>query len=155
MKTSVKGIDLIKSFEGLRLNAYDDLQPKILLSAATKIKGKLTIGYGHTGKIDGLPIMWYTHVTKAQALELLKCDLEKFEKNVMKYNKKYNWTQNEFDALVCFAYNNGSIDKLTALGTRSKAVIAQKILLYNKAGGKVLDGLTRRREEEKALFITK
>lgn len=155
MKTSEKGIDIIKSFEGLRLNAYDDLQPKILLSAATKIKGKLTIGYGHTGKVDGLPIMWYTHVTKAQALELLKCDLEKFEKNVMKYNKKYNWTQNEFDALVCFALNVGSIDQLVALGIRSKKAISEKMLCYNKSGGKVLDGLTRRREMERVLFLTK
>lgn len=76
----------------------------------------------------------------------------KYEKKVDKYSK-YNFNQNEFDALVSFAYNVGSIDGLTANGTRTKAQIASKILAYNKAGGKVLSGLTRRRQAEYALFI--
>ena len=58
----------------------------------------------------------------------------------------YNWNQNEFDALVSFAYNIGSIDGLTASGSRSKEEIADKIQAYNKAGGKVLSGLIRRRQ---------
>ena len=65
----------------------------------------------------------------------------------------YNWNQNEFDALVSFAYNIGSIDGLTASGSRSKDEIADKFLAYNRAGGKVLSGLTRRRQEERALSI--
>lgn len=155
MRTSSKGIEIIKEFEGCRLIAYDDAQPKVILTADTKIKGTLTIGYGHTGKVGEFPIKWCTAITQAKATVLLKEDLEKFEKKVAKYDKKYKWTQNEFDALVCFAYNVGSIDQLTALGTRSKATIASKMLLYNKSGGKVLDGLTRRREAEQALFLTK
>lgn len=159
MKTSDKGIELIKSFEGLRQNAYDDQQPNVILTSKTKIKGTLTIGYGHTGKVFDQKLVWYTHISKAEATELLKADLEKFEKKVEKHNKKYKWTQNEFDALVSFAFNIGSIDQLTALGTRSKATIAQKILAYNKMRirGKLtpIAGLTRRREAERALFLAK
>lgn len=86
-------------------------------------------------------------ISAAQAEAYLRADLEKYEKKVDKY-RKYAWTQNEFDAMVSFAYNVGSIDKLTANGTRSKPVIAEKLLLYNKGGGKVLPGLVRRREAE-------
>lgn len=157
MRTSEKGIELIKNFEGLRQSAYDDLQPNVKLTETTKIKGTLTIGYGHTGKVDGLKIVWHTYISKYQAVELLVEDLEKFEKKVAKYNKIYHWTQNEFDALVSFAFNIGSIGQLTALGTRSKATIARKICAYNKMriNGKLttVDGLTRRREREQELFI--
>ena len=73
---------------------------------------------------------------------------------VLEYDKQYNWNQNELDALVSFCYNIGSIKQLTADGTRSKAVVASKILQYNKAGGKVYRGLTRRRKAERELFLT-
>ncbi|MDD7026949.1 MAG: D-Ala-D-Ala carboxypeptidase family metallohydrolase, partial [Lachnospiraceae bacterium] len=66
----------------------------------------------------------------------------------------YNWNQNEFDALVSFAFNIGSIDLLTSKGTRTKERIAEKMLLYVKGGGKVLPGLLKRRKEEQALFLT-
>ena len=137
MKTSQKGIDLIKQFEGCHLTAY---------KCPT---GKLTIGYGHTAGVkEGQKI------TQAQADAYLKADLEKFEKHVDTYNNKYKWNQNEFDALVSFAFNIGNIDQLTAKGTRSRAVIAEKILLYNKDGeGKVLTGLTKRRQAEQKMFL--
>ena len=64
-----------------------------------------------------------------------------------KYSK-YKWNQNEFDALVSFAYG------LTSSGFRSKDEIVDKFLAYNRVGGKILSGLTRRRQEERALFIT-
>lgn len=136
MKTSQTGIDLIKKFEGCRLDAY-------------KCPGGVwTIGYGHTAGVTA-----GQKISTAQAEAYLRADLEKFEKLVAKYDSKYRWTQNEFDAMVSFAYNLGSIDKLTAKGTRTKNVIAEKILLYNKAGGKVLAGLTKRRQAERELFI--
>lgn len=138
MKTSQNGINLIKKFEGCRLKAYK--------CAA----GKWTIGYGHTAGVKSTNV-----ITQEKAEEVLKADLEKYEKNVEKYNGKYGWNQNEFDALVSFAFNLGSIDKLTADGTRSREVIAEKILCYNKAGGKVLAGLTERRKAEQKLFLTK
>lgn len=136
--TSQTGINLIKKFEGCRLTAYK--------CAA----GVWTIGYGHTNGVKAGQT-----ITSAQAELYLKKDLKKFEDKVNKYNSKYNWQQNEFDALVSFAYNVGSIDQLTANGTRSKSIIADKILLYNKAGGKILNGLTTRRKTERELFLRK
>lgn len=138
MKTSDKGINLIKSYEGLKLQSY------------RCPSGIWTIGYGHTtGVKQGMTI------TQTQADAFLKQDLERFEKLVEKYNDKYGWTQNEFDALVSFAFNIGNIDQLTAQGTRNKAVIAQKMLEYTKSGGKSLAGLLKRRKEEQTLFLTK
>ena len=136
MKTSQAGINLIKQFEGCRLEAYKCPA------------GVWTIGYGHT-----VGVQQGQKISSVQAEAYLRSDLEKYEKKVDKYNK-YGWRQNEFDAMVSFAYNVGSIDKLTANGTRSKAVIADKLLLYNKGGGKVLSGLVRRREAERALFLS-
>lgn len=136
MKTSRNGINLIKQFEGCRLDAYKCPA------------GVWTIGYGHTAGVKQ-----GDKISAAQAEAYLRADLEKYEKKVDKYSK-YCWNQNEFDTLVSFAYNLGSIDQLTANGTRSRAVIAEKILLYNKAGGKVLAGLTKRREAERELFLT-
>lgn len=137
MKISDKGLEIIKTFEGCHLTAY--LCPA----------GKLTIGYGHTkGVYKGMTI------TKVQANTFLKEDCANAEKNVNSFNTKYSWTQNEFDALVSFAYNIGSINQLTANGTRSKEVIASKILEYNKSGGKVLSGLVKRRKAEHDLFVS-
>ena len=135
MKISTTGLNLIKSFEGCRLTAY--LCPA----------GVWTIGYGHTGNVKS-----GQKITQKQADNYLKSDLTRFEKHVMSFNKIYKWTQNEFDAMVSFTYNVGSITQLTANGTRTKKQISEKILAYDKAAGKTLAGLTRRRQAEKALF---
>lgn len=137
MKISNNCIELVKEFEGCVLTAYKCPA------------GVWTIGYGHTEGVHSGQV-----TTKKQAEDTLKSDLTKFEDKVRKYSK-YNWNQNEFDALVSFAFNIGSIDQLTAKGTRTKAQISEKILAYNKASGKVLPGLTRRRKAEKALFDKK
>lgn len=139
MRISQKGIDLIKQLEGCRLRAYKPVPTEQYW----------TIGYGHYGADVSANMV----INQAQAEALLREDLVKFENKVNKYDGKYHWTQNELDALVSFAYNLGSIDRLTANGTRSKADIADKMLLYNVAGGKVLDGLTRRRKAERELFL--
>lgn len=135
MKVSNNGLNLIMKFEGCRLTAYQDAV------------GVWTIGYGHTSGVRK-----GQRITKEQAIEFLKQDCLKAEKNVNAYATRYNWNQNQFDALVSFAFNIGSINQLTANGKRSIAEISQKILAYNKAGGKVLKGLTDRRKAEKALF---
>lgn len=135
MKISTTGLNLIKSFEGCRLTAYKCPA------------GVWTIGYGHTGNVKS-----GQKITQAKAESYLKSDLARFEKHVMSYDKKYNWTQNEFDALVSFAYNVGNITRLTNGGKRTKKQISERITFYNKANGKVLAGLTRRRQAEKALF---
>lgn len=94
-------------------------------------------------------------ISQPTAEKWLKESLEeKYLPKVMKYDHIYHWNENEAGAMVSFAYNIGSIDELTKNGTRSKATIAKKMLLYNKAGGRVLRGLTRRREAEQKLFLT-
>lgn len=137
MTTSEKGVKMIASFEGCRLTAYLD------------VAGVPTIGFGHVAGVQMGDV-----ITKEQALHMLAKDLKKFEKHVNGYNKIYNFTQNEFDALVSFAYNIGNIKQLTASGTRSKTQIAAKMLLYVKAGGKRVPGLVNRRQKERNLFVT-
>ena len=141
-----KCIKLVKKFEGLYKKAYRDEV------------GVWTIGYGITNadkSITGATIKAGLVISEKTADNWLERSLNsKYLQKVMKYDKKYNWNQNEIDALVSFAYNIGSIDGLTANGTRSRATIAAKILEYNKAAGKVYRGLTRRRKAERKLFLT-
>lgn len=139
MKISENGLKLIIDFEGFCSKA----------TKAVKTEKYYTIGYGHYGKdVDEKQT-----ITKEEALLLLKKDMKRFEAKVMKYNNCYNFTQNEFDALVSFAYNVGNIDQLTAKGTRTKKEIADAMLLYIKSGGNVLDGLRKRRTKERELFL--
>lgn len=142
LKTSNYGINLIKRFEGCRLSAYRDTV------------GVVTIGYGWTNPIDGKPLTMNTKITQEKAETLLREGLKPYEAKVNKYDSKYHWNQNQFDALVSFCYNLGNIDGLTANGTRSINEIANKFTAYNKAGGRVIAGLTSRRNEEKQLFLS-
>lgn len=139
MKTSTKGLNLIKQFEGLKLTAYKDPV------------GFWSIGYGHTkGVKEG------DTITQEEAERYLRDDLATAEAAVTDYDNVYHWNQNEFDALVSFAYNigGGGICQVTAAGSRDKETIAQKMLLYYNAGGKKLEGLVRRRQAEHDLFVT-
>lgn len=137
MKISQEGFDLIKKYEGLKLTCYK-------CPAGVK-----TIGYGHTGS----DVYFGMTITEEEAEALLRDDLRRFERHVESYNDCYGWTQNEFDALVSFAFNVGNIRDLTYNGIRSKKMIAEKMLNYNKAGGKKLAGLVKRRQEEHDLFV--
>lgn len=138
MKTSSRGINLIKQFEGLRLTAYKCPA------------GVYTIGYGHTRGVKR-----GQKITEEQATEFLTADLCNSEKTVEKYNSLYHWSQNEFDALVSFTFNCGATNLRALLrnGRRNRTQIAATLPLYRKAGGKVLKGLERRRAAEKALFL--
>ena len=135
-KINKSGLNLIKKYEGCKLTSY--ICPA----------GVLTIGYGHTGK-DVKPNQT---ITKKKAITLLKKDLARFERHVQSYNYIYEWTDNEFSALVSFAYNIGNIDQLTAYGTRSRSQIRSAMLRYVKANGKTLQGLVKRRKAELKLF---
>ena len=108
-----------------------------------------TIGYGHTKGVK-----MGTTITEAQATAYLLDDVETSERAVNKYTALYNFNQDMFDALVSFTFNCGvgNLNKLVNNGARSAKQISEKILAYNKAGGKELKGLTRRRTEEKALY---
>lgn len=138
MKTSQRGIDLIKQFEGLRLTAYKCPA------------GVYTIGYGHTrGVKRGMKI------TEEEASAYLATDLRNSEKAVERYDSIYHWNQNEYDALVSFTFNCGATNLRSLLrnGRRNRSQIAATLPLYRKSGGKVLKGLVRRRAAEKALFL--
>ena len=139
MKTSSKGVSLIKQFEGCRLKAYKCPA------------GVWTIGYGHTAGVKAGDI-----ITQETAESYLRNDLVTYEKYVMNYDGIYHFNQNQFDALVSFTYNcgPGNLKNLTQSGKRTIAQISDKLLLYNKAGGVTLLGLQRRRTAEKVLFDT-
>ena len=137
MKISRNGIDLIKSFEGCVLKVY--LDPI----------GKPTCGYGHTAGLT--KEMVGNPITQMQADGYLASDLVKFEKAVADIGLDLN--QNQFDALVSFAYNCGIGNLKKLISGRTLPEIADALLLYNKAGGKVLTGLQRRRQAERDLFL--
>lgn len=136
MELSKVGLNLIKKYEGLRLKAYKPV--------ATE--EHWTIGYGHYGADvrEGMTI------TEAQAEDFLMKDCASAVKAVNAL--KLNFTQNQFDALVSFTYNCGAGNLRKLCKDRTIAEIGEKIILYNKAGGKVLNGLVRRRKEEQALY---
>lgn len=144
MKISETGLNLIKSFEGLELKAYPD----------PGTGGEpITIGYGHTGGVKLGDV-----ITKDEADELLKLDVFKFEECVND-SVEVEMTQGMFDALVSFAYNCGcsalkSSTLLRLLNQGNKEGAAQQFGRWNKAAGKVLPGLTRRREAERQLFVS-
>lgn len=141
MKISINGLNLIKKFEGLRLTAYKPVSDEKFY----------TIGYGHYGS----DVKSDMCITEEQALELLKKDVESSEKAVTSLLKYYDFTQNQFDALVSFTFNcgKGNLTKLTKNHTRTIEEIAEHITAYNKdCNGRVLQGLVRRRNEELKLY---
>lgn len=138
MKTSQAGIDLIKRFEGCRLQAYK----------AMPSEKCYTIGYGHYGS-DVTPGM---SITQVQADALLAQDLLRYEAAVS--DTGLNLNQSQFDALVSFAYNCGCGNLRKLVTGRDLQQIADAMLLYNKSGGAVLAGLTKRRQAERELFAS-
>ena len=140
MTTSKQGVELIKAFEGFREKAYK----------AVSTEKYYTIGYGHYGA----DVKRGQTITVDQGEQLLVNDLKKFEAKVNEYSNRYNFNHHEFDALVSFAYNIGSIDQLTDNGKRTRADIRAHWLEYNKSGGKVIKGLVTRRTKELELFNT-
>lgn len=146
MQTSDKGIALIKQFEGCKLTAYQDSV------------GVWTIGYGWTQPVDGKPIRAGMTIKQETAERLLKTGLVSYESDVSRL-VKVGVTQGQFDAMVSFTYNLGARSLSTStllrkLNAGDYAGAADEFLRWNKAGGKVLNGLTRRREAERALFLS-
>ena len=111
MKINNEGLDLIKKFEGCVLHAYDDGY------------GNLTIGYGHCAN----DVYNGQIITQSEAEQMLINDLKRFEDNVNKYVATYDLNQNEFDALVSFAYNIGNVDELLNYGSREQPLKNTKI----------------------------
>ena len=144
MKIGKNGLDLIKHYEGLRLNAYPD--------PATGGE-PYTIGYGHTGGVK-----LGDTITQEQADAFLLQDVSKAENYIN--CQVLQLTQNQFDALVCFTYNVG-------IGNLAKSTLLLKLknkdyhnaslefIKWDMAAGKHLAGLTKRRQAEQQLFLTK
>jgi len=142
MKTSDEGISLIKKFEGCRLEPY-------FCSGNV-----LTIGYGHTKDV-----IENMSITEDTAEALLKEDLKDFEEQVSNL-VKVELNQNQFDALIAWTFNLGSGNLssstlLKKLNNSEYDEVPEQIKRWNKAGGKVLEGLVRRREAEALLFSGK
>lgn len=140
-----EGIELVKRFEGLCLTAYK--------CAA----GVWTIGYGHTGKVNGVTIKQGMKITTATAEKLLTEDLTNFYNTVnLQSYVPLIAVMDEYQkaALTSFAFNCGSNNLKTLCKSRNLEQIADALLLYNKAAGKTLKGLTERREAERKLFMT-
>lgn len=141
MKISEAGLGLIKSHEGFRSDAY--LCPA----------GVWTIGYGHTGDVEE-----GQSVTEEEAEELLLQDVD-FAEDAVNSLVEVELSQQMFDALVCFVYNVGvsAFEQSTLLRFLNQGQMeeaAEQFLRWNKAGGKELAGLTRRREAERDLFLS-
>ncbi len=136
MKTSDRGIQLIKLFEGMSLKAY-------------KCPANVwTIGFGHTRTAkEGMVI------TEAEAIELLRQDLTRFE-NYIRREFPNITDQDQFDALISFVYNLGSIKGTVRAGLVNNDIerVIFGLSLYTKGGGKYLLGLHRRRLAEATLF---
>lgn len=144
MKTGTRGKKLIKSFEGFRAIAY--ICPA----------GVPTIGYGTT-RINGSRVKDGMKITSDEAEVFLEQDLKVFE-DAINHNVLVEINQNQFDALVSFVYNVGiaNFKKSTLLKKLNKGdyeEASNQLLRWTRAGGKVLNGLVRRREAEKELFL--
>ena len=139
MKLGERGTEILKYFEGCKLTAYQDSV------------GVWTIGYGHTkGVYDGMTI------TQDQAEQMLLSELEEYE-GYIENMVTVPLTQNQFDALVVWVYNLGPTNfknstLLKELNAGNYNAAGQEITRWNKAGGKVLAGLVKRREAEAELF---
>jgi len=142
LKTSAEGLSLIKKFEGCELYAYQ-------CSA-----GVWTIGYGHTKDVE--PGM---QITKEDAEEMLVEELHEYESYINDFVTA-PLSQNQFDALVSWVYNLGPANlkastMLKVLNAGEYEDVPAQMKRWNKAGGKVLEGLIRRREAESLLFLGK
>lgn len=152
MNPSKNCLDLIKSFEGLSLKAYNDPASGGL---------PITIGYGSTYKADGTKFELGDTITEPQASSILQYVATQKAKAVATLLAGTLLTQNQFDAVLDFAYNLGS-GKL-ASSTLLKLIkadpndpsIALEFLKWNKARGKVMAGLIRRRKSEADLYFLK
>jgi lysozyme len=146
MKVNKLGIDMMHHFEGCRLQAYQ---------CSAKV---WTIGWGNTYYQDKRPVKQGDVITQAQANELFEMVMNEFAIEVRRaLTKELN--ENQFSALVCFAYNVGvgNLKKSTLLRKANinpnDETIAGEFAKWNKAGGKVLNGLTRRRLAEADLYF--
>jgi lysozyme len=150
LKIGPDGLAVVKAFESCM--AAIKSRPGYFAAYVDPV-GVLTIGWGHTNhhepKFDGGAV-W----SQAQCDAALAGDMATFERHVNRL-AKVDLEQHEFDALVSWAYNTGGPSTASLwrlLNSGDKTAIPENLALWNKAGGRVLNGLTRRRKAEGLLF---
>jgi lysozyme len=143
MNISENGINLIKKWEGFKSKAYQDSV------------GIWTVGYGSTGANIGPN----SKITESEAIDMLKIHIQGVE-TAIRSRVKVTITQNQFDALCSFLYNIGtgkfnenSCTLLRLLNQGNYRGAAEEFPKWNRAGGKILQGLTNRRLDERELFL--
>ena len=157
MTINAAGMALIESFEGLILGAYDDADDRIL-KPGDRCYGTLTIGWGHTDAAGPPRVYIGQTIDKATADAILAADLTSVELEVA-HLVTVPLNENQRAALVSFQYNTGwlahpNCSLLKALNAKNYALADQDFGLYDRASGKVLQGLVRRRVAEAKLFNT-
>ena len=146
---SPEGIAFLKEKEGFRSDAYYD------------VAGVLTIGYGHSiyaPSIEEYPIHEGQHITEEEGEKILRADLKPTEAAVNSAVTR-DITQKQYDALVSFTFNLGagtfkSSDVLELTNKGNYQAAADAILQYSHAGGEFIPGLYKRREEERAMYLS-
>ena len=152
MRTSEKGLQSIIAFEGIELNAY------------RCPAGIWTIGVGHTGDVDGVPVVQGMKITESEAMALLKEDVKHFERYLNEQPFIRSLTQGMFDALVSFIFNVGIAAfaastmrrKLCSNAAREDVAKEFPKWVYGTVNGKKerLAGLVKRREAERQMFLS-
>lgn len=148
MRLSERGLAFIREREGFRDRAYPD--------PGSRDGKPVTIGYGSTRYEDGSPIKLGDTITRERADELLRHEAAKVEAEVARL-VTVPLTQAQFDALCSFQFNTGALSRSTLLrllNTGDYGNAADQLLRWNKNDGAVMEGLTRRRQAERAMFLS-
>jgi lysozyme len=144
MNITPDGLALIKNFEGFRAHAYKDAV------------GIWTIGFGHTSRAGEPHVLAGLTISRDEADAILERDVNTFAEGV-RHSLRVPLTDEQFSALVSFAYNVGvgafaNSSVLAAVNRQDFSAVPRRLALWNKAGGRVLPGLVRRRAAEAELF---
>ena len=142
--SSIPATTMIATFEGYSGTAYEDPPGS----------GKYSIGYGNQTYPDGAPVKAGDEIDQATGNSMFNNEVTKRRQYVDGFadDHGYNWTEEQRNAMTSFAYNVGSLDQVTANGSRTNEEILAAMLKYVKAGGKVMDGLVARRKSEARSF---
>lgn len=151
-------VDFVSEHEALRLVAYDDLQPnKRVFSSPEQVKGRATIGYGHTNGVTDMDVVARRTITRDEAKGFLREDLE--EARARLYRRVdaaviESLTVNQYAAILSFVFNLGAGDWTIwrRLNARQYDQVPAQMARFVNAGGKKLQGLVNRRNAEIALW---
>jgi len=154
MQTSEEGRKFIETWERLFLQSYDDATERVV-GPGDKVYGVLTIGWGHTSEAGPPAVYPGMKISESEADEIMASDLRSVEIEVNHFIGAHLLTQAQFDALVSFHFNTGGLGRSSVLRDIQSGNfenVPADLALWNKAGGKVLRGLVKRRHAEGEMF---